>query len=641
MNLLSIENLTKSYGEKVLFKNLSLGINEGEKIGLIGINGTGKSSLLKIIAGDNDYDEGKITKNNDVRIEYLSQDTTFEEDITVLDAIFKGNSSTMKVVREYENTINALEENPLDEKLQKRLIDLNNKMDAENAWEIENKAKMILTKLGVGHFEAKVGTLSGGQKKRIALASALINPCELLILDEPTNHIDNETVRWLEGYLNERKGALVMITHDRYFLDRVTNRILELHNGNLYSYDGNYSMFVEAKAERQQLMESLEAKRQNLLRRELAWIKRGAKARSTKQKARIDRFNELNSKVIDVDKEKMDISVQGSRLGKKVIEIENLNKSYENKKLIDNFSYIFSPGDRVGIIGKNGIGKSTLLNLIMDKIKPDSGEIRIGETVRIGYFSQEYDDMDDSMRVIEYIREGAEFIKDAEGNPISASKMLERFLFPPNLQYTYISKLSGGEKRRLYLLRVLMHAPNVLILDEPTNDLDIETLNILEEYIESFNGTVITVSHDRYFLDKICHRILAFQGNGIIKENVGNYSDYEEKFKEELKELETKEKKEKKEKVEHKEIKQNKKLKFSYNEKREYEQIDSMVEAKELELEEINEEINKAGSDYLILQELLEKKNLLEEELDNLMERWAYLNELAEKININKIFWRT
>lgn len=633
MNLLSIENLTKSYGEKVLFKNLSLGINEGEKIGLIGINGTGKSSLLKIIAGDNDYDEGKITKNNDVRIEYLSQDTTFEEDITVLDAIFKGNSSTMKVVREYENTINALEENPLDEKLQKRLIDLNNKMDAENAWEIENKAKMILTKLGVGHFEAKVGTLSGGQKKRIALASALINPCELLILDEPTNHIDNETVRWLEEYLNERKGALVMITHDRYFLDRVTNRILELHNGNLYSYDGNYSMFVEAKAERQQLMESLEAKRQNLLRRELAWIKRGAKARSTKQKARIDRFNELNSKVIDVDKEKMDISVQGSRLGKKVIEIENLNKSYENKKLIDNFSYIFSPGDRVGIIGKNGIGKSTLLNLIMDKIKPDSGEIHIGETVRIGYFSQEYDDMDDSMRVIEYIREGAEFIKDAEGNPISASKMLERFLFPPNLQYTYISKLSGGEKRRLYLLRVLMHAPNVLILDEPTNDLDIETLNILEEYIESFNGTVITVSHDRYFLDKICHRILAFQGNGIIKENVGNYSDYEEKFKEELKELETKEKKEKKEKVEHKEVKQNKKLKFSYNEKREYEQIDSMVEAKELELEEINEEINKAGSDYLILQELLEKKNLLEEELDNLMERWAYLNELAEKIN--------
>ncbi|KEH87781.1 ABC-F family ATP-binding cassette domain-containing protein [Clostridium novyi] len=633
MNLLSIENLTKSYGEKVLFKNLSLGINEGEKIGLIGINGTGKSSLLKIIAGDNDYDEGKITKNNDVRIEYLSQDTTFEEDITVLDAIFKGNSSTMKVVREYENTINALEENPLDEKLQKRLIDLNNKMDAENAWEIENKAKMILTKLGVGHFEAKVGTLSGGQKKRIALASALINPCELLILDEPTNHIDNETVRWLEGYLNERKGALIMITHDRYFLDRVTNRILELHNGNLYSYDGNYSMFVEAKAERQQLMESLEAKRQNLLRRELAWIKRGAKARSTKQKARIDRFNELNSKAIDVDKEKMDISVQGSRLGKKVIEIENLNKSYENKKLIDNFSYIFSPGDRVGIIGKNGIGKSTLLNLIIDKLKPDSGEIHIGETVRIGYFSQEYDDMDDSMRVIEYIREGAEFIKDAEGNPISASKMLERFLFPPNLQYTYISKLSGGEKRRLYLLRVLMHAPNVLILDEPTNDLDIETLNILEEYIESFNGTVITVSHDRYFLDKICHRILAFQGNGIIKENVGNYSDYEEKFKEELKELETKEKKEKKEKVEHKEVKQNKKLKFSYNEKREYEQIDSMVEAKELELEEINEEINKAGSDYLILQELLEKKNLLEEELDNLMERWAYLNELAEKIN--------
>ncbi|MCD3297454.1 ABC-F family ATP-binding cassette domain-containing protein, partial [Clostridium botulinum] len=550
MNLLSIENLTKSYGEKVLFKNLSLGINEGEKIGLIGINGTGKSSLLKIIAGDDDdYDEGKIIKNNDVRIEYLSQNTNFHEDSTVLDAIFKGNSSVMRVVRDYENIVSSLEQNPTDESLQKKLVTLNNKMDAENAWEIENKAKTILTKLGITNFDDKVGTLSGGQKKRIALAAALINPCELLILDEPTNHIDNETVKWLEDYLNDRKGALVMITHDRYFLDRVTNRILELHNGNLYSYEGNYSMFVESKAERQQLMESLESKRQNLLRRELAWIKRGAKARSTKQKARIDRFEDLKSKVIDVDKEKMEISIQGSRLGKKVIGIEGLNKTYEDRNLINDFSYIFTPGDRVGIIGKNGMGKSTLLNIIIDKIKADSGNIDIGETVKIGYFSQEYEGMDDNMRVIEYIREAAEFIKDAEGNSISATKMLERFLFPSELQYTYISKLSGGEKRRLYLLRVLMYAPNVLILDEPTNDLDIEALNILEEFIEFFNGTVITVSHDRYFLDKVCRKILSFEGNGKIIENIGNYSDYEEKHKKIAKEIEIKDKKDKKDKT--------------------------------------------------------------------------------------------
>ncbi|CAG7840625.1 ABC transporter [Clostridium novyi B str. ATCC 27606] len=633
MNLLSIENLTKSYGEKVLFKNLSLGINEGEKIGLIGINGTGKSSLLKIIAGDDDdYDEGKIIKNNDVRIEYLSQNTNFHEDSTVLDAIFKGNSSVMKVVRDYENTISSLEQNPTDEYLQKKLAILNNKMDAENAWEIENKAKTILTKLGITRFDDKVGTLSGGQKKRIALAAALINPCELLILDEPTNHIDNETVKWLEDYLNDRKGALVMITHDRYFLDRVTNRILELHNGNLYSYEGNYSMFIEAKTERQQLMESLESKRKNLLRRELAWIKRGAKARSTKQKARIDRFEELKSKAIDVDKEKMEISVQGSRLGKKVIEIEGLRKTYGDRNLIDNFSYIFTPGDRIGIIGKNGMGKSTLLNIIIDKIKADSGNIDIGETVRIGYFSQEYKGMDDNMRVIEYIREAAEFIKDAEGNSISATKMLERFLFPSELQYNYISKLSGGEKRRLYLLRVLMHAPNVLILDEPTNDLDIETLNILEEYIEFFNGTVITVSHDRYFLDKVCSKILSFEGNGKIIENIGNYSDYEEKHNKISKEVEIKDKKNKKEKMQ-KDINQNKTLKFSYNEKREYEQIDEIIESKEAELEKVNEEISNAGCDYLILQDLLDKKKTIEDDLDKLMERWAYLNELAEKIN--------
>lgn len=640
MNLITLENISKSYGEKVLLKDISLIINEGEKIGLIGINGTGKSTLLKVIAGVENYDDGKITKVSKLTIEYLSQTGNFDDDAKVIEQIFKGNSPIMKLLREYENTIEKLENDPEDSGLQKKLLELNEKMDAANAWEIESQAKTVLTKLGIKNFADKVGTLSGGQRKRIALAGALISPCDLLILDEPTNHMDNETVKWLEEYLNNRKGALIMITHDRYFLDRVTNRMLELNNGKMYSYVGNYSTFLEAKAEREAFNEASEMKRQNLLRRELAWIRRGAKARSTKQKARIDRFNELSSQEIDTKNEKVEISVGSSRLGKKVINLENISKSYEGKKLIDDFSFIFKKEDRVGIIGSNGIGKSTLLNIITDKIKPDRGTVDTGETVKIGYFSQEYNNIDESMKAIEYIREGAEFIKTEDGTPISASKMMERFLFIPELQWTQISRLSGGEKRRLHLLRVLMEAPNVLILDEPTNDLDIETLNVLEEYIELFNGTVITVSHDRYFLDKVVNEIISFEGNATIEKFTGNYSEYMEFVESKIKEEEKIEKQVKKNKdknnKESEKQKANKSLKFSYKEKLEYEQIDGKIEEVEMELEEVKEKINSAGCEYTLLQELLEKQKEIEDKLDYLMERWTYLNELAEQINIEK-----
>lgn len=629
MNLLTLDNISKSYGEKVLFNRISFNISDKDKVGIIGINGTGKSTLLKILSGMEFYDSGKITKSSNLNVEYLPQNLEFNAESTVLEQIFKTSSPVMKLVSQYENTLDKLN-NQLDNiKLQNDLIEISNKMDILNAWELESKAKTVLTKLGINNFEAKISTLSGGQKKRVALASVLINPCELLILDEPTNHIDNDTVDWLEDYLNNFNGAVLMITHDRYFLDRVTNRILEINNGNLYSYSGNYSMFLDAKIQREQLIEAKEDKRRNVLRRELEWIRRGAKARTTKQKARIDRFEELSSIKSEVKNDKIEISLSTSRLGKKIIELSNVSKSYANKKLINNFSYIFTKNDRVGIVGANGLGKSTLLNLIVGNIKEDSGKIDIGETVKIAYFSQESKGMDENLRVIEYIKEQAEYIKTNDGTMISASKMLEKFLFFPNLQYSYISKLSGGEKRRLYLLRILMSSPNVLLLDEPTNDLDIETLNILEEYIESFNGTVIIVSHDRFFLDKTCNKIIYFKGNGVIDYFVGNYSECKDFFN--TSEQETDSKNKNKENI----IKtnENRSFKFSYNEKREYEQIEGKIEKLEYELEEIDENIKLSSSDYTALEELVEKKERVEEELLKMMERWEYLNEIAEKIN--------
>ncbi len=632
MNLISLENICKSYGEKTLLNNICLGINEGEKIGVIGVNGTGKSTLLKILAGLETCDSGNIITANNLTINYLSQNTHFHENATVIEQLFKGDSPIMKVLREYEGTLKSLEEKPDDELKQKKLLDLTSKMDALNAWQIESDAKSILTRLNIFNFDAKVGTLSGGQKKRIALAGALITPADLLILDEPTNHIDNETVSWLENYLNSRKGSLLMITHDRYFLNRVTNRIIELYNGNLYSYDGNYSVFLEKKLEREELEKSLQSKHENLFRRELSWIKRGAKARSTKQKARIQRFEELKNNKMDKIEDRVQMSSASTRLGRKVIEIENISKSFENKKILDNFSYIFSKNDRVGIIGLNGIGKSTFLNMCAGKIRPDCGEVSIGETVKIGYFSQENTEMNGNLRVIEYIKEVGEFLKASDGETISASAMLERFLFTPEMQWTPISKLSGGEKRRLQLLKVLMEAPNVLMLDEPTNDLDIETLTILEDYLDQFSGAVIAVSHDRYFLDKTAEKLLIFHGNCSIEHYTGNYSEYIEKYefekKEELKETNKKDKKINS-KEERKKIKT---LKFSYKEEKEFEQIDDLIANVENEINVIDSQINASGSDYDLLQTFLLQKEELNEKLNSLLERWTYLNELAEKI---------
>lgn len=641
MNLISVENLSKSYGEKSLINNISFSINEGDKIGIIGINGTGKSTLLKIIAGIESYDNGTIITKNNMVVEYLPQNPYFDENSNVIQQVFKGTSSIMKTIRDYENSLEEVELNPEDETLQKKLMDLTSKMDNLNLWQIESEAKAILTTFGITNFYEKVKNLSGGQKKRIALCSSLVNPCDLLILDEPTNHMDNEIISWLEEYLNKRKGALVMITHDRYFLDRVTNKIFEISKGQLYTYLGNYSIFLEKKVEREDLERSSEAKRQNLLRRELQWIKRGAKARSTKQKARIDRFNKLSEESIDLDDNKVEISTSFTRLGKKVIELKDISKSFVDKTLIKDFSYIVLPKDRIGIVGSNGLGKSTLIKILSGDLIPDKGTIEIGETVKVGYFSQEWKPVQDDLRVIEYIRETAEFITTYDGSKISASQMLERFLFTSEMQWSLISKLSGGEKRRLYLLKVLMEAPNVLLLDEPTNDLDTETLTILEDYLENFNGSVISVSHDRYFLDKIADKIFVFEGNGIIQKYTGNYSEYREKIREirgdgyEEPKKDLKKDNDNKNSNEGKNAKsksKDKTLKFSYKEKLEYEQIDEVIEGLEERIAKLDEEIAENTSDFQKLQELLNEKEDAEKLLEEKMERWTYLNELAEKI---------
>ncbi|SUY48387.1 ABC transporter [Clostridium putrefaciens] len=641
MNLISLENISKSYSDKSLLDNISLGINQGEKIGLIGVNGSGKSTLLKIISGIEVPDEGNIIKGNKVRIEYLHQSPEFYSEARVIEQVFKGESSEMKLLRDYENTLKLLEKSK-DQgdtyELNNKLIKLQSDIDSLNAWDLESEAKTILTKLGVEDFDAKVGTLSGGQKKRIALASALITPCELLILDEPTNHMDNKTIEWLEQYLNTRKGSLIMITHDRYFLDRVTNRILEIDKGKLYSYSGNYSIFLEKKIERQNMEISSENKREKLYEKELAWIKRGAKARSTKQKARIDRFEKLGEQSIDIKEDKMDISVLSSRLGKKIIEMENLNKSYKGISYIKDFSYILLREDRIGIVGDNGIGKSTLMKIISGEIKYDSGTLDIGETVKIGFFSQENKYMEEDMRVIEYMKEVAEYLPLADGGKITASQMLEKFLFTKDMQWTPISKLSGGEKRRLYLLRVLMGSPNILILDEPTNDLDISTLTILEDYLDKFDGAIITVSHDRYFLDRVCNKIFAFEAPGIVSKHHGNYSDFMERMKESYIE-ESKVSKEmnyKDREYEDKKANNEKPLKFSFKEQKEFQEIDEYIESLEVKIEELNREVEKVSTDFVKLQEVLNEKSLLEKELEERYDRWTYLNELSEKIEGSK-----
>ena len=614
MNLITIEHLTKSYTERLLFDDTSFSLNEGEKVGLIGINGTGKSTLLRIAAGLEEPDEGTVTRMRGLDIRFLPQNPVFRPGERVLEAVLRDNEGK----------------------------------DAQ--WDLEAQAKAMLNKLGITEHDKKLEELSGGQRKRAALASVLLSPADVLILDEPTNHLDSEMADWLEDYLKKFKGALFMVTHDRYFLDSVTNRIVELDKGKLYSYQANYEGFLKLKAERLDMAQASERKRQSILRVELAWMQRGARARSTKQKGRIQRYEALRDQKgpeQDLDVEMESIS---SRLGRTTVELSNLSKSYGDRKLISDFTYIFLKNDRIGIVGPNGAGKSTLMKLIAGWEKPDSGTIQIGQTVKMGYFSQENEDMDLSQKVIDYIRDVAEYVKTKDGS-ISASQMLERFLFPSSMQYTVIGKLSGGERRRLYLLRILMDAPNVLLLDEPTNDLDIRTLTILEDYLDSFQGIVISVSHDRYFLDRTARRIFAFEGDGKITQYEGGFTDYQaargqkEEEAAEGSRIGGKGSEKKgdgsgtaKKQDSRSSWKQDapKKLKFTYKEQKEWETIEDEISALEDTISRLEAEMEAAASSYSKLQELMEEKDKTEGELEAKMERWVYLNNLAERIASQK-----
>ena len=635
MNLLSTESLSKAYGEKKLFDKVAFGIDDSDKIGLIGINGTGKTSFLKVIAGIDEADAGSFIKSSNLKIEYLAQNPDFDFEITILEQVFEGGSPLMVLLREYENVSSSLEKNPTDTKLQMRLMELNAKMDLNEAWQIEREAKTVLMKLGIMEFDKKIGELSGGQRKRVAMAGALIRPCDLLILDEPTNHIDNETITYLEDYLSNRKGALLMVTHDRYFLDRVVNKIWELDEGKLYAYQGAYTKFLELKAQREADDKRIQEKKQSLYKSELAWMRKGVEARRTKQKARKDRFKILETEIDKSSDEKLDISVAGKRLGRKIIEINDISKSFGDKVVLKNFTYTVLKGDRIGIVGNNGEGKSSLLNAIAKKLDLDSGTIEIGETIKIGYYSQENIDMDTSLRVIEYIKNKAEYIETSDGTKITAAMMLEKFLFTGDMQWSFISKLSGGERRRLYLLSVLMEGPNVLLLDEPTNDLDIQTLAILEDYIDEFNGPVITVSHDRYFLDKIADKIFAFEGDGNIEISFGDYTDYSEKKKQTIEDIASETVKALlKDKDKSSEAKPKAKTKFSYKEQQEFDTIDEKIEQTETKLAQIKIDMEKNAADFVKLAELTKEEERLNSLLEELMERWAYLNELAEELGI-------
>lgn len=587
MILLSAQNITKIYVERKILDNVSFFLNEGDKIGIIGVNGTGKSTLLKILAGREHYDSGEITKTGGVRIGYLPQTPVFDSHATIIEHVFAGLSEAERDAKQYE-------------------------------------AKAILTKLGITDFERDITTMSGGEKRRVAIAAALVKPCEVLIMDEPTNHIDNETVTWLEELLQKYKGAIVMVTHDRYFLDRVSNKIVEVDRGKLYSYDGNFSTFVKLKAEREEMALNTERKNKSLYRRELEWIRQGPCARGTKSKERIARFEALENREKPVQESKLELNSVSSRLGKKIIEINNISKSFEGKPLIKDFGINIQRDARIGIVGRNGCGKSTFLKLMIGKIKPDSGEIVVGDTVKIGYFSQESDDMPLDIRAIDYVKQSSNRIETVDG-VLTASQLMEKFLFTGEQQYSLVGKLSGGERKRLYLLKILITAPNVLLLDEPTNDLDITTLEILEDYIDNFKGAVIAVSHDRYFLDKIADSIWEFSGNGEVNRYLGGYTDYLEKRPAPV---EISRQKDEKPKAKNKSAR----LKFSYNEQREFDSIDSEIEQLENEISRIDEEIGNSSSDFEKLQRLMEEKQTAEEKLEQKMDRWVYLNDLAEQI---------
>lgn len=630
MSIISIENISKSYGDQTLLDQISFSISEKERVGLIGINGTGKSTLLKIIAGIEIPDHGSINHPKGFYIQYLPQNPSFQLGSSVIDQIYHSNIPIMNLVRNYEVAQNELHNDSNNEQKQQRVLSLQQQMDTSDAWDIVTRAKTILTKLGITNIHQQVDHLSGGQRKRVALASALIQSADLLILDEPTNHIDLETSNWLEDHLSKYTGSLLLVTHDRYFLNRVTNRILELDQGKIYGYDGNYEYFLAKKAERMEMEQASEQKRENILRRELAWLRRGAKARTTKQKARIDRIEALQDQNTTHTKMDLEMRISASRLGKKIYEIEHISKYYENQQLIHNFSHLVMPEDRIGIIGANGSGKTTLLNLLAGKITPDIGSITTGQTVKVAYYTQENMEMNENQRVLEYIKDAAEMIRMDDGSVISASQMLERFQFPADKQWTEIGRLSGGERRRLYLLRVLMGEPNVLLLDEPTNDLDIQTLSILEEYIDEFPGVVITVSHDRYFLDRVVDQIWVFDQSGQIQKHLGNYTDYLEKQKVKMESPINKVT----EKAGYTKSIQPSSAprKLSYNEQREWEEIEDRIADLEERSTQIKEQISLAGTNYEELQQLLAEDQNLSNELEHTINRWTELSELVEEI---------
>lgn len=624
--MLTIENITKTYGDKTLFHSISLHIAGRERIGLIGVNGTGKSTLLKIIAGIEPADEGKMEHPKDYQIEYLAQDPDLDSSLTVMEQIYYGDSPTMQVMRAYERALLRLQLDATNEKAQTDLLNIQQKMDELDAWEANTNAKTILTKLGITNFDKQIALLSGGQKKRVALAKALIQPADLLILDEPTNHLDHESIEWLEKFLKTYRGSLLLVTHDRYFLNRVTNRIIELHDGNLYTYEGNYEVFLEKKAEREQLQRNYEIKHQNALRRELAWLKRGARARSTKQKARIERVHNMQEQTFQIKQETIHVPVGFTRLGKKVIELKEVSKSFGEKKILANMNQLMIPGDRLGIVGPNGAGKTTLLHMIAGRISPDQGEVIIGDTVKIGYYTQGDEELDGDLRVIDYIKKVAEVIHTKDGSVITAEQMLEHFLFSRKQQWTYIHRLSGGEKRRLYLLKILMEEPNVLLLDEPTNDLDTQTLSVLEEYLDEFPGVVVCVSHDRYFLDRVVDRLLVFTSNGSVTSYHGNYTDF---LKQQIQTNDQAAKQPSKEPK--KPILNKQKKKMSYLDKKEWDEIEDDITALEEKLVAIQEEIINAGSDSEKVQQLYQEQQEIEKILNEKMDRWEELSLLAEE----------
>ena len=588
--LLSAEHISINFGSRQLLSDVNFYLNEGDKTGIIGINGTGKSTFLKVLAGITEPDEGKISRNPNVQVSVLSQNPVMEDDATILEQVFLHFPAEFRELNEYE-------------------------------------AKSMLTKLGLPDFERKVGTLSGGQRKRVALAAALIHPADILVLDEPTNHLDSAMVAWLEDWLRRFKGGLVMVTHDRYFLERVVNHITELSRGKLYHYEANYSKYLELKAQREEMAEASERKRQAILRVEREWIMRGCRARTTKSKDRIERYKDLLDQDAPETDENIQMAAASSRLGRKIIELHGVGKVYDGRTIIDSFSYNLLRNDRIGIVGHNGAGKSTLLHLIAGELQPDSGHVEIGTTVKIGHFSQEGRELDLNQRVYDFIHEIAEEVKTDEGT-FSANQMMERFLFPGDLQSVPIGRLSGGERRRLYLLSVLMAAPNVLLLDEPTNDLDVMTLSILEDYLQGFPGPIITVSHDRFFLDKLSEHIFEV-GEGTVKRYVGNWSDWAAAKKAE----EQPEKAEKAEKAPPVQRTKEKKLKFSFKEQREFETIDEEIASLEEQIDRCRAEQGTCGSDYVKLQELMAKQTELEAALEEKTERWMYLMELKEKID--------